>query len=89
MIIIKTDDYKSNSSYPSISTKEDDNLKDVYKQRRESAIKSMLLKDIEDYIEKNMKEMYKALDELKLSFEDELNNVDGMCYLLIIREYVS
>jgi hypothetical protein len=36
-----------------------------------------MLKEIENYIENNMKDMYKALEELKISFEEEIANVDG------------
>ncbi len=38
----------------------------------------MMCRDIEEYIERNMAEMHKALDELKASFEEELNNIDGI-----------
>jgi len=37
-----------------------------------------MLKEIEEYIEKNMAEMQKALEELKISFEDEINSMDGI-----------
>jgi hypothetical protein len=40
----------------------------------------MMCKDIEEYIEKNMAEMHKALDELKSSFEEELNNIDRILF---------
>jgi hypothetical protein len=33
--------------------------------------------EIEAFIEKNMCEMHKALDELKQSFEEEINSLDG------------
>jgi hypothetical protein len=36
-----------------------------------------MLKKIEEYIEKNLEEMNKALEELKISFEDEINALDG------------
>lgn len=36
-----------------------------------------MMKEIEDFIEKNMAEMHKALDELRVSFEDEIKCVDG------------
>ena len=38
---------------------------------------STMMKEIEDFIEKNMDEMNKALEELRISFEDEINSVDG------------
>ncbi len=59
----------------------DETYKEIYKQKRNSVIQSMMCKDIEEYIEKNMAEMHKALDELKASFEDELNNIDGKDFL--------
>jgi hypothetical protein len=37
----------------------------------------MMLKDIEEFIEKNMNEMHKGLEELRFSFEEEINAVDG------------
>ena len=55
----------------------DETFKEVYRQKRNSVIQSMMCRDIEEYIEKNMAEMHKALDELKGSFEEELNNIDG------------
>ncbi len=42
-----------------------------------------MLKEIEDYIEKNMAEMHKALEELKISFEDEINSMDGINFFTI------
>jgi hypothetical protein len=33
--------------------------------------------EIEAFIEKNMMEMHKALDELRSSFEEEINSLDG------------
>ena len=43
-------------------------------RRRGSSIgQTRLLKEIEEYVEQNMKEMYKAIEELKQSYEDEIN----------------
>ena len=43
-------------------------------RRRGSSIgQTKLLKEIEEYVEKNMKEMYNAIEELKKSYEDEIN----------------
>ena len=43
-------------------------------RRRGSSIgQTRLLKEIEEYVEQNMKEMYKAIEELKQSYEEEIN----------------
>ena len=43
-------------------------------RRRGSSIgQTKLLKEIEEYVEQNMKEMYKAIEELKQSYEGEIN----------------
>ena len=43
-------------------------------RRRGSSIgQTRLLKEIEEYVEQNMKEMYKAIEELKQSYEGEIN----------------
>jgi hypothetical protein len=39
-----------------------------------------MMKEIEDYIDKNMNEMHKALEELRVSIEDELKGL-GNCFL--------
>ncbi len=41
-------------------------------------IKAHLQKDIDDYIRFNTAEMNMALEELKKSFEDEIEALDGM-----------
>jgi hypothetical protein len=56
----------------------------MYKQQKENAVQSMMLRDIEDFIEKNMLEMHKALEELKISFEEELLSLDGILELFYI-----
>lgn len=46
----------------------------VKARRRGSSIgQTKLLKEIEEYVEKNMKEMYNAIEELKQSYEGEIN----------------
>lgn len=42
----------------------------------------IMMKEIEDFIEKNMNEMHKALDELRISFEDEIEGVNGIYYFI-------
>ena len=50
------------------------NLQNKNKRRRGSSISQpKFLKEIEEYVEQNMKEMYKAIEELKKSYEDEIN----------------
>ncbi len=36
---------------------------------------AIMMKEIEDYIDKNMNEMHKALEELKFSFEEEIKGL--------------
>ena len=35
-----------------------------------------MLREIEDYVQKNMNEMYQALEELKASFQEEINEAE-------------
>ena len=43
-------------------------------RRRGSSIgQNKLMKEIEQYVEQNMKEMYKAIEELRQSYEGEIN----------------
>jgi hypothetical protein len=47
---------------------------------RENKLKTehiLMTKEIEDYMDRSIKQMHKALDELKFSFDEEINNVDG------------
>jgi hypothetical protein len=53
------------------------NILNKNKRRRGSSISQpKFLKEIEEYVEQNMKEMYKAIEELKKSYEDEINEAD-------------
>ena len=45
----------------------------VVRRRGSSISQPKFLKEIEEYVEKNMKEMYKAIEELKQSYEGEIN----------------
>lgn len=45
---------------------------------QESTSRGRMLKEIEDYIEKNMQEMYKEINSLKLNYEEEINELDGL-----------
>ena len=50
------------------------NIQNKNKRRRGSSISQpKFLKEIEEYVEQNMKEMYKAIEELKQSYEGEIN----------------
>ena len=35
-----------------------------------------MLREIEDYVQKNMNEMYQAVEELKVSFQEEINEAE-------------
>ncbi len=68
---------------PEISQEKVDSFSDVVDEKINSNLvkqdsQSQMLKEIEEYIEKNMAEMHKALEELKISFEDEINSMDGI-----------
>jgi hypothetical protein len=39
---------------------------------------SMMHREIDEYIENNTKEMLRALDELKVSYDDEIKSYDGI-----------
>jgi hypothetical protein len=52
----------------------DENKEEIPRRKRGGSIgQTRLLKEIEEYVEQNMKEMYKALEELKQSYEGEIN----------------
>lgn len=48
--------------------------------KRVSIGQNLMLKEIEEYVEKNMNEMYKALDELKESFNIEIRDAEENGY---------
>ena len=47
--------------------------KKTHRRRGSSISQPQFLKEIEEYVEQNMKEMYKAIEELKQSYEGEIN----------------
>ena len=49
------------------------NINKNSRRRGSSISQPKFLKEIEEYVEKNMKEMYKAIEELKQSYEGEIN----------------
>ena len=52
----------------------DENKEEIPRRKRGGSIgQTKLLKEIEEYVEQNMKEMYKAIEELKQSYEGEIN----------------
>ena len=50
----------------------------TFNKEKEIAIQSMMLREIEDYIEKDMKHMYTGLNDIKISYEEELECLDGI-----------
>lgn len=50
------------------------------RKRRVSVGQNLMLKEIEEYVEKNMNEMYKALDELRESFDSEIKEAEENGY---------
>ena len=50
------------------------------RKKRVSIGQNLMLKEIEEYIERNMNEMYKALDELKESFNVEIRDAEENGY---------
>ena len=72
--IIKTDTLKSKDSGEIELDIDIPKIQKKNTRRRGSSIgQTRLLKEIEEYVEQNMKEMYKAIEELKQSYEGEIN----------------
>jgi hypothetical protein len=57
-------------------------------EKKFESSQAVKMKEIEDYIDKNMKEMHKALDELKLSFEDEMRGLGKYNHIIIDNNYI-
>lgn len=53
-------------------------------ERKLKANQIIMMNEIEEFIEKNINDMHKALDELKISFEDEINNLDEKVYGVLV-----
>ena len=69
---------KENKIEPNIEVNENDieivnKPKKSLRRRGSSISQPKFLKEIEEYVEENMKEMYKAIEELKQSYEGEIN----------------
>jgi len=57
-----------------VQTDLDEIKEEIPRRKRGGSIgQTKLLKEIEEYVEQNMKEMYKALEELKQSYEGEIS----------------
>jgi hypothetical protein len=50
-------------------------------EKKAKSLQAIMMREIEEYIEKNMAEMHKSLEELRISFEDEIKSVDGKLIL--------
>ena len=77
--IIKEEKESKNEEKKEVNENDIDifNILNKNKRRRGSSISQpKFLKEIEEYVEQNMKEMYKAIEELKKSYEDEINEAD-------------
>ena len=48
----------------------------TYRRRGSSISQPKFLKEIEEYVEQNMKEMYKAIEELKQSYQEEIKEAE-------------
>jgi len=46
-------------------------------EKKAKSLQLIMMREIDDYVEKNIAEMNKSLDELRISFEDEIKSVDG------------
>lgn len=78
----QNDENTNYSSTPSAFNEEELTREIIYNKQKDNVIQSMMLKEIEDFIEKSMKEMHVALSDLKLSFEEEIESVDGIYFLI-------
>jgi hypothetical protein len=56
-------------------------------EKKAKSLQAIMMREIEEYIEKNMAEMHKSLEELRISFEDEIKSVDGKLILKKLIEF--
>lgn len=60
----------------------------IYKEKIMKEIheknESLMAKEIEEYIEESMKKMYAEMDEIKLSYEDSINEAIGKLKIFMI-----
>jgi hypothetical protein len=54
-------------------------------ERKMQTTQVLMTREIEDFIERHVKETQDALDELRISFEMEIKNVDGMSFLFNLK----
>ncbi len=60
-------------------------------EKKAKSLHLIMMREIDDYVEKNTAEMNKSLEELRISFEDEIKSVDGILILkklLILNFYI-
>jgi hypothetical protein len=62
---------------------EKDVLMDIleHSERQMKKNQELMQREIDDFINKSIKEMNDAIDELRLSYLDDLKEVDGICFL--------
>jgi hypothetical protein len=53
-------------------------------EKKAKSLQLIMMREIDDYVEKNIAEMNKSLDELRISFEDEIKSVDGNIRKIVI-----
>ncbi len=63
-----------------ICNNENEIIKNIIEYTEKKVFNNQLLmqKEIEDYMTNNMEEMYKALEQLKTSFEEEIKIMEGI-----------
>jgi hypothetical protein len=61
-------------------TNKNEIIKSIYElsEKKFQSSQAIMMKEIEDYIDKSMSEMHMALEELRFSYEDELRGLDGI-----------
>ena len=77
LILEEIENYKKQNNNEE-ENKEEKNIE--IKKRKNSIKQNQMLKEIEEYVQKNMDEMYKSLEEIKASFEDEIKEAEENGY---------
>ena len=70
---------KEGNNYNHLYNNENEIIKNIIELSEKKVLNNQLQmqKEIEDYIMKNMEEMYKGLEQLKISFEEEIKTMEG------------
>ena len=70
---------KEANNYNHLYNNENEIIKNIIELSEKKVLNNQLQmqKEIEDYIMKNMEEMYKGLEQLKISFEEEIKTMEG------------